>query len=96
MDQGRIKDLDQLTMVIHNPDESALHKRQAHRSIARIKALMRDKKLQNERERLIRATQAGDVVKSKKLVKAYVSTCSLLTVTCDIILVMQSLSVRNL
>lgn len=67
MDEGRFHDLNQLTMVIHNPDESALHKRQAHRSLDKIKSTLKDKTLQRERQRLVRATQAGDVDEVEKI-----------------------------
>jgi hypothetical protein len=67
MDGTRIADLDRLTMVIHNPDESVAHKRQAARALGRIKRQMHDPKLKALRERLIRATQANDTYWVEKL-----------------------------
>lgn len=67
MDQGRFHDMEQLTMVLHNPDESALHKRQAHRALEKIKSKMRDPFIHSQRERLIKATQAGDVDEVDKI-----------------------------
>jgi hypothetical protein len=67
MDEGRSNDLDHLTMVLHNPDETARHKRQARRAIDRIKKQMQDPTIKRLRERLIRAQQASDTVEAEKI-----------------------------
>lgn len=67
MDAGRYRDLDRLTMVLHNPDESEHHKRQAARSIERIKQQMHDPNIKRLRERLIRAQRASDAYESEKI-----------------------------
>jgi hypothetical protein len=67
MDGTRTSDLDTLMMVIHNPDESVAHKRQATRAMRRIKAQMGDPKIKHLRERLVRANQAEDSEGSAKI-----------------------------
>lgn len=67
MDEGRFHDLNRLTMVLHNPDESDLHKRQASRAMEKIKKKMRDPFLRKQRERLIRAHQAQDSAEAEKI-----------------------------
>lgn len=67
MDGTRSSDLDVLTMVIHNPDESEAHKRQATRAMKRIKRQMSDPILRGLRERLVRANQAEDAEESSKI-----------------------------
>lgn len=67
MDGTRHADIDHLTMVIHNPDESELHKRQAHRALKRIKQTMRDPFIKGQRERLIKAQRAADTAEVEKI-----------------------------
>jgi hypothetical protein len=67
MDEGRYHDFNKLTAVLNNPAESARHKRQASRALAKIKLKMNDPFIKSERARLIRAQQAGDVDEAGKI-----------------------------
>jgi len=67
MDGTRIHDIAVLTKVLNDPDESALHKRQAQGSLRRIYATLRDPVIKKERERLIRAQIAGDSDEAEKI-----------------------------
>jgi hypothetical protein len=67
MDLSRSHDLDHLTMVLHNPDETPLHKRQAYRALNRIKRKMRDPKIKSLRLRLIKAQAASDPTEAEKI-----------------------------
>lgn len=61
MDGTRTSDLAVLHGVLNNPDESAIHKRQATRAIASIRRKINDPKIRALRERLVKAQAAGDV-----------------------------------
>lgn len=71
---GRLTTLNLLKQVRDDYTKHPFTRMQAARSIAKIKEQMRDKNLLQMRERLIKATQAGDqheVWKIENQIKAY-------------------------
>lgn len=67
MDGTREADLERLHRIMHDPEESDRHKRQAHRAFQKIRKVASDPFITAERARLIRANQAGDAEAAKKI-----------------------------
>jgi hypothetical protein len=58
---GRLTTLNRLKAVRDDPKKHKFHRLQADQAIARIKEQMKDRTLLGMRERLIKATRAGDL-----------------------------------
>lgn len=67
MDGTRAADIDYLRGILNDPAESDLHKRQARRTYQRIMQKINDPMIRRHRERLVRATRAGDVDEVEKI-----------------------------
>lgn len=67
MDESRLHDMAKLTAVLNDPAEPSRRKRMARRAIERIKQKVHDPYLKKHRERLIKASRAGDADEVEKI-----------------------------
>ena len=64
---GRAGELKKLYEDMHNPDLPAIVRERADRAMQKIREQMKDKRLMEMREQLIRATRAGDSAAARRI-----------------------------